>query len=64
MQFISRKSPVAAAVIALLCGPVHAQETVVRLGHVAPMSGEQAHYGHDNANGAILAVEDLAVDLV
>jgi len=59
MQFISRKSPVAAAVIALLCGPVHAQETVVRLGHVAPMSGEQAHYGRDNANGAILAVEDL-----
>ncbi len=59
MQFISRKSPVAAAVIALLCGPVHAQETVVRLGHVAPMSGEQAHYGRDNANGALLAVEDL-----
>ena len=58
MQFMSKKGPVAAA-IALLCGSALAQETVVRLGHVAPMSGEQAHYGRDNANGAILAVEDL-----
>lgn len=36
-----------------------AQETIIKLGHVAPMSGGQAHYGRDNANGAILAVEDL-----
>jgi branched-chain amino acid transport system substrate-binding protein len=58
MQFRSRKGFVAAA-IALLCGVALAQETVVRLGHVAPMSGEQSHYGRDNVNGAILAVEDL-----
>ncbi len=36
-----------------------AQEMIIKLGHVAPMSGGQAHYGRDNANGAILAVEDL-----
>jgi hypothetical protein len=58
MQFRSRKGFVAAA-IALLCGVALAQETVVRLGHAAPMSGEQSHYGRDNVNGAILAVEDL-----
>ena len=58
MQFMSKRGPVAAA-IALFCGFALAQETVVRMGHVAPMSGEQAHYGRDNANGAILAVEDL-----
>lgn len=39
--------------------PSLAQEMIIKLGHVAPMSGGQAHYGRDNANGAILAVEDL-----
>jgi branched-chain amino acid transport system substrate-binding protein len=58
MQLIPKMLPVAAA-IALFAGSVQAQETVIRLGHVAPMSGGQAHYGRDNANGAILAVEDL-----
>src|SRR6476469_9982728 len=58
MQFIPKMLPLAVA-LALCSGAVHAQETVVRLGHVAPMSGGQAHYGRDNANGAILAVEDL-----
>lgn len=36
-----------------------AQETVVRLGHVAPTSGSIAHLGKDNENGARLAVEEL-----
>ena len=58
MHRISKILPLAAA-IALLCESALAQEAVVRLGHVAPMSGGQAHYGRDNANGAILAVEDL-----
>ena len=38
---------------------VSAQETVVKIGHVAPMSGGQAHYGKDNENGARMAVDDL-----
>lgn len=34
-------------------------EVTVRLGHVAPMTGPQAHLGKDNENGAVLAVEEL-----
>ncbi|MEN9769411.1 MAG: hypothetical protein RLZZ180_1041 [Pseudomonadota bacterium] len=32
---------------------------VVRIGHVAPVSGAQAHYGRDNENGVRMAIEDL-----
>lgn len=32
---------------------------VVKIGHAAPMSGPQAFYGRDNANGSQMAVEDL-----
>ncbi len=32
---------------------------VIRLGHVAPLTGPQAHLGKDNENGARLAVDDL-----
>ena len=48
-----------AAAIAALAGVAMAQEVVVKLGHVAPMSGAQAHYGKDNANGSQMAVDDL-----
>ena len=34
-------------------------QTVVRIGHVGPVSGPQAHYGRDNENGARMAVEEL-----
>lgn len=34
-------------------------EVTVNLGHVAPMTGPQAHLGKDNENGAVLAVEEL-----
>jgi branched-chain amino acid transport system substrate-binding protein len=33
--------------------------SVVKLGHVAPMTGPQAHLGKDNENGAVLAIEEL-----
>ncbi|MGF1642281.1 MAG: branched-chain amino acid ABC transporter substrate-binding protein [Thiotrichales bacterium] len=32
---------------------------VVRLGHVAPLTGPQAHLGKDNENGARLAIDEL-----
>jgi branched-chain amino acid transport system substrate-binding protein len=32
---------------------------VVKIGHVAPVSGPQAHFGKDNENGARMAVDDL-----
>jgi branched-chain amino acid transport system substrate-binding protein len=36
-----------------------AQDMVVRIGHVAPVSGAQAHYGKDNENGARMAIDEL-----
>ncbi len=49
-----------AAAIAAVAGMAMAQDVqVVKIGHVAPMSGGQAHYGKDNANGSAMAVEDL-----
>lgn len=49
-----------AAAIAAAAGLAMAQDVqVVKIGHVAPMSGGQAHYGKDNANGSMMAVEDL-----
>lgn len=50
---------IAAASAALLAGAVSAQDMVVKIGHVGPMSGAQAHYGKDNENGARMAIEDL-----
>src|SRR4051794_324475 len=49
----------AAAAIAAVAGIAAAQEQVVKIGHVAPMSGPQAHYGKDNENGVRMAIEDL-----
>jgi branched-chain amino acid transport system substrate-binding protein len=36
-----------------------AAEQVVRIGHVAPITGDQGHLGKDNENGAQLAIDDL-----
>ena len=48
-----------AAAAGLFAGAVSAQDMVVKIGHVGPMSGAQAHYGKDNENGARMAIEDL-----
>ena len=50
---------IVAAAAAVLTGTVMAQDMVVKIGHVGPMSGAQAHYGKDNENGARMAIEDL-----
>ena len=50
---------IVAAVAVVVAGTAGAEEMVVRIGHVAPLSGPQAHYGKDNENGARMAVEDL-----
>ncbi|MEO5660713.1 MAG: branched-chain amino acid ABC transporter substrate-binding protein [Polaromonas sp.] len=47
------------ATLAMVAGLASAQDTVVKIGHVAPMSGSQAHYGKDNENGARMAIDDL-----
>jgi branched-chain amino acid transport system substrate-binding protein len=48
-----------AAVIALASATASGEEMEVRIGHVAPLSGSQAHYGKDNERGAEMAIEDL-----
>jgi len=50
---------VVAAAATLFAGAAMAQDMVVKIGHVGPVSGAQAHYGKDNENGARMAVEDL-----
>lgn len=49
----------AVATLAMVAGFASAQEAVVKIGHVAPMSGAQAHYGKDNENGVRMAIDDL-----
>ena len=46
------------AALAAAFGAAQAQE-VVKIGHVAPISGASAHLGKDNENGARLAIEEL-----
>lgn len=48
-----------AAAIAAAAGVSLAQDMIVKIGHVAPVSGAQATYGRDNENGARMAIEDL-----
>ena len=46
--------------LALAAAAGHAEDaTVVRIAHVGPVSGSQAHFGKDNENGVRLAIDDL-----
>ena len=45
--------------VAVPAMPTAKPEVLVKLGHVAPMTGPQAHLGKDNENGARLAIEEL-----
>jgi branched-chain amino acid transport system substrate-binding protein len=48
------------AAFAAVAGMASAQDVqVVKIGHVGPVSGAQAHYGKDNENGVRMAIEDL-----
>jgi branched-chain amino acid transport system substrate-binding protein len=49
----------AAAALVATAASAQAQDMVVKIGHVGPVSGAQAHYGKDNENGARMAIEDL-----
>lgn len=57
MRFALKLTVAAAAVAAY--GLANAEDIVVKIGHVAPLSGPQAHYGKDNENGARMAIDDL-----
>jgi ABC-type branched-subunit amino acid transport system substrate-binding protein len=49
----------AALALVGMVGAVHAQETVVKIGHSGPLSGSQSFAGKDNENGVRLAIEEL-----
>ena len=47
----------ALAATALFCGAVSAQDSIVKIGHVAPTSGGMSVVGKDNENGARMAID-------
>lgn len=54
-----KEEPKPVAAPAAPAAPAAKPEVLVKLGHVAPMTGPQAHLGKDNENGAVLAIEEL-----
>ena len=59
-RFFLIPASAAVAVLSTLCMATSAQaQTLVRIGHVGPVSGAQAHYGRDNENGARMAIDEL-----
>jgi branched-chain amino acid transport system substrate-binding protein len=59
MQFKTKMIPLAGAIAFALAGTAAAQEQVVKIGHVGPISGAIAHLGKDNENGAKMAIDEL-----
>ncbi|HYD97537.1 MAG TPA: branched-chain amino acid ABC transporter substrate-binding protein [Noviherbaspirillum sp.] len=59
MQFKTKMIPLAGAIAFAFAGAASAQELVVRIGHVGPISGAIAHLGKDNENGARMAIDEL-----
>jgi branched-chain amino acid transport system substrate-binding protein len=59
MQFKTKLIPLAGAVAFAFAGAASAQEQVVKIGHVGPISGAIAHLGKDNENGARMAIDEL-----
>jgi branched-chain amino acid transport system substrate-binding protein len=56
MQFNTKLIPFAIALA--FAGSASAQD-IVKIGHVAPVSGPSSHLGKDNENGANMAIADL-----
>lgn len=52
-------TPLLAAAVALFVGSASAQELIVKIGHVGPISGPDAHLGRDNELGAKMAIDEL-----
>lgn len=50
---------IVAAAAVLFAGATSAQDLVVKIGHVGPTSGQIAHLGKDNENGARMAIDEL-----
>ncbi len=54
-----RSTLIATAAFLYASQAVAAGETIVKIAHVAPLSGAQAAFGKDNENGARMAIADL-----
>jgi branched-chain amino acid transport system substrate-binding protein len=60
MQFKTKMIPLAGAIAFAFAGSAFAaDEMVVKIGHVGPISGAIAHLGKDNENGAKMAIDEL-----
>lgn len=60
MQFTTKMIPLAAAVAFAFAGTAFAaEEQIVKIGHVGPISGAISHLGKDNENGGKMAIEEL-----
>ena len=60
MQFTIKMIPLAAAIAFAFAGAASAaEEQIVKIGHVGPISGPIAHLGKDNENGGKMAIERL-----
>ncbi|PRC92111.1 branched-chain amino acid ABC transporter substrate-binding protein [Solimicrobium silvestre] len=60
MQIKSTMIPLVAAIAFAFAGSTFAaDDMIVKIGHVGPISGPSAHLGKDNENGAKMAIEEL-----
>jgi len=59
MQLNTKLIPLVGAIAFALAGAAFAQEQVVKIGHVGPLSGAIAHLGKDNENGVRMAIDEL-----
>ena len=59
MRFMTKTIPLAGALTLACAANAWSQEQVVRIGHVAPLTGAIAHLGKDNENGARMAIDEL-----
>lgn len=50
---------IAAATVMTFAASAYAQDMIVKIGHVGPTSGSNAHLGKDNENGARMAIDEL-----
>ncbi|MDB5777325.1 MAG: branched-chain amino acid transporter substrate-binding protein [Herbaspirillum sp.] len=57
-KLIPKLVPLTAAIAFAISGAAHAQE-VIKIGHVGPITGPNAHMGKDNENGARMAIDEL-----
>jgi branched-chain amino acid transport system substrate-binding protein len=56
---VIRRTILVSAVALATAGTVQAQELVVKIGHVAAVTGPLSYFGKDNENGARMAIDEL-----